>query len=135
MTVLPRLPGILAKIADVAGIDAALEVARARGGTDAYFPARPGASHWLTQAVGREAAIAICRVLVSGKGDKLLVPMGPTSSQAARWRRIHEMIDEGHSTRTVARAVGVDYSTVKRHKRGAVKTASATVAQGDLFDG
>ena len=47
------LPGILGEIAEVAGFKAALQVARAKGGTKAYFPVTPEDDHWLVKAVGR----------------------------------------------------------------------------------
>lgn len=128
-----RLPGILQEIAEAAGLEAALEIARVKGGTRAYFAARPGKTHWLSQAVGHDKAQAICRALDSS-GEAFVIPMGPTSGQAARWRQMRQMIAAGESDAAVARACGVDYTTVKRHRKGRVATASTILAQLDLFD-
>ena len=131
-----RLPGILQEIAEAAGLEAALEIARAKGGTIAYFPARPGPRHWLSAAVGHDKARAIGRALAPGQsGIELLVPMGPSASQAARWRRMRELIDAGGSAAQIARAVGCHSRTVKKHRNGQVPTADAVLAQGDLFEG
>ncbi|MGA8169798.1 MAG: hypothetical protein WB816_03015, partial [Methylocystis sp.] len=60
------LTGVLREIADLfpenpgEGLRAALAIAEARGGTEAHFPARAPDDHWLTRAVGREAADRIC---------------------------------------------------------------------------
>lgn len=130
-----RLPGILQEIAEAASLEAAIEVARLKGGTRAYFPARPGKRHWLSLAVGHDQARAICRVLAPGQsGIELLVPMGPNASQAARWRRMRALIDAGVSASRIARSCGVHSRTVKRHRNGQVVTADMVLAQGDLFD-
>lgn len=50
------LPPLLAEIAEVAGLDAALALAEARGGSRITIPARPRPDHWFAQTVGMEAA-------------------------------------------------------------------------------
>ena len=50
------LPPLLAEIAEVAGLDAALALASARGGSRITIPAHPRADHWFARAVGMEAA-------------------------------------------------------------------------------
>ncbi|MEX2480222.1 MAG: helix-turn-helix domain-containing protein [Gammaproteobacteria bacterium] len=130
-----RLPGILQEIAEAAGLAAALEIARVKGGTNAYFPARPGPRHWLSTTVGHDKALTIGRALAPGQsGIELLVPMGPSASQAARWRRMRELIDAGASAAQIARAVGCHARTAKKHRNGQVPTADALLAQGDLFE-
>jgi len=129
------LPGILAEIAEIAGRDAALAVAKAKGGTQAYFPTRPGPNHWLSKCVGLENARAIGRELGTGHGGvELLVPMGPSATKAAIWRKMHEMIDAGHSKATIARTCNVHVRTVQLHRNGKVKTAESLLDQSDLFD-
>ena len=54
------LPVILREIADSAGLEAALKLAEAKGGTRIYVPKTSGARHWLTELLGRPAADAVC---------------------------------------------------------------------------
>lgn len=112
-----ELPDLLARIAEVAGIDAAIAVARAKGGTKAYFPLQPNAGHWLVEAVGATAAAAICRDLVSGvKGAEIDVPFGPTGSWAEIRRRVAELDRAGHSAPSIARACGITERSVRRSR-------------------
>ncbi|MEM7428011.1 MAG: hypothetical protein AAF441_18105 [Pseudomonadota bacterium] len=128
------LPGVLQEIADAAGVEAALKVAQARGGAMAYFPARPKADHWLCKLLGSATALAIGRALAAGgSGVELLVPMGPDASTAERWRLIDQMIEQGCSASTIARATGCHIRTAKRHRNGHIKTRDAILAQADLF--
>src|SRR5690606_37782768 len=72
------LPGVLGEIAAVAGEDAALSIAAARGGTQVYIPHEPGPHHWLTHLVCREAAQRIADRLTCGVGGlRLDLPLGP----------------------------------------------------------
>jgi len=130
------LPELLAEIAAVAGFDAALKIAAAKGGIRAYFPRHPDAGHWLSLAVGMDTARKIGEHLASGlRGIELDVPMGPNLSQAARWRRIEAMSAEGRSRATIARVVGCHHKTVQRIVNGKRKTIAAALAQADLFEG
>ena len=130
-----HLPAILAEIADAAGFDAALRIADAKGGTRAYFPAQPEPDHWLVVLVGSDRARAIGAALAPGKsGIELEVPMGPSASQAKRWRTIIDMSAEGRSKPAIARAVGVHHKTVQRVLNGKRRTVEVTLAQKDLFD-
>ncbi len=113
------LTGILREIADCAGLPAALAIAEVKGGIEAHFPARAPDNHWLTQAVGREAADKICehfRCTARG-GVRLHVPLGPHKHQARARRMAMRLLREKRSGNMIARMVGVDISTVKRIKR------------------
>ena len=109
-------PGILADIADAAGPLAAHRVAEARGGAPAYFP-RPGAltdDHWLVIACGWVAAQVIARRVGGGRYE---VPLGPlVGNRAAVARAIRDGLENGLTGHAVARLVGVDCRTVRRHK-------------------
>lgn len=114
------LPKVLAEIAEVAGLDAALQLAQTRGGTEIYIPAACGPDHWLTQAVGQDAAQAICRHFAgAGPGIRLELPLGPTGSAARARRTIDRLIAEGRSEREIALAVGCTGRTVRRRRRRA----------------
>lgn len=114
-----QLPGILAEIAQAAGPVSALRVAEAKGGTRAYFPTpeRLDDGHWLAMAVGMEAAEKIARQLGGMHHD---IPCGPAGSRARQWQAIERGLADGLSANQVARNVGVDRTTVFRHKAGKV---------------
>ncbi len=109
-------PGILADIADAAGPLAAHRVAQAKGGVPAYFP-RPESltdDHWLVAACGWEAAR---RIAQRCGGCKFDVPLGPLAgNRAAVARAIREGLAQGLTGLRVARMVGVDCRTVRRHR-------------------
>ncbi len=90
------LPLLLQEIAEVAGLPAALALAEARGGNRVYLP-RPeqlDEDHWLVKAVGREAAIKICKhYFLPGGRTELDLPRGPTGSRANQWRRLARLIE------------------------------------------
>lgn len=110
MNDMPRhgwLPALLAEIAQVAGLDAALKLAEARGGTEVYIPATATDGHWLVETVGRSAANAICaHFTVHASGCRLELPLGPAGTAAQLRRQIDRMIAEGRSEREIALAAG-----------------------------
>lgn len=116
------LPLVLAEIADVAGLDAALCLAKARGGTRVYIPSFAPDDHWLVQTVGREAADAICSHFtfnvdgVARHGTKVMIPFGPRGSIAEVRATVDRMIAAGNSIREVALATGITSRSVERRK-------------------
>jgi hypothetical protein len=114
------LPGILAEIADVAGLEAALKVAEVKGGTVARVPARLSPGNWLVQAVGMEKAAAISAHFTAGRGIDLLIPLGPTGSylrdKARRAEAYQRALASGANTQQTARLVGVTRRSVERFK-------------------
>lgn len=129
------LPGALAVIADAAGLDAALKVAEAKGGTRTYIPATLKDSHWLVELVGMERAQVICACLVDGpKGEEIEIPLGPAGRQQKYRRRLRELIDEGRSKPEIARLLGIDVSTVRRYKNGQLGGGRTASNQPDLFE-
>jgi hypothetical protein len=134
MRAYPYLPELLAEIAEVAGLDAALAVARAKGGVKVYFPHNPMADHWLSQTVGHSVALAICNQITAGsQGIHLDVPLGPSLSRAAKWRGMKRMRAEGKSNSEIARTYGCYYKTVQRVVNGRFKTVNLALAQQNLF--
>jgi len=114
-----ELPGTLAEIAEVVGVETALKVAETVGGRRAYFAANPRPDNWLAVAVGLEAAKAIGSHLAPGKsGIELEVPLGPMGARARKWRLIHEMIAAGATKSEIVRVTGVHPKTVQRHRNG-----------------
>lgn len=103
-----QLPGILAEIAAVAGEDAALAIARVRGGTQVYIPPVPAADHWMSQAIGHDRAIAVCDRLTCGTGIGMRadLPIGPAGSAAQARAKVDAMLREGRTERDIVAATG-----------------------------
>ncbi len=126
------LPPLLAEIAEVAGLDAALAMADARGGSRITIPARPRPDHWLVQAVGVDAAKLIAdHFRVGNSGLIVELPVGPTGAAASTRRRIDDLLQQGVSADRIAREVRVHRTTVFRRKASA---GGRDPRQGRLFD-
>ena len=111
------LPGILAEIALVAGEDAALAIAAARGGTQIYVPPVPDAGHWLSRLVGHQSALKIGDRLTCGVGGmRVDLPLGPRGHAAQIRARVDRLIGEGRSERDIALATGYTVRGVRRRK-------------------
>lgn len=126
-------PGLLAVIADIAGKDVALEIARARGGTRVTIPARAEPGHWLSGLVGMEVADRICRGLATINADGRLdgvrdevIPLGPVSVMRLARQRAAKAIENGASAREAAREAGLHERTIWRMK-------AKDKDQGELF--
>jgi hypothetical protein len=123
-----RLPHVLAEIAEVAGEDAALAIAAARGGTTVYIPPAPASDHWLSRAVGQAKAKAIAERLTCGVGGmRIDLPLGPQTGHLAQARaKVDRMIAEGEaSERDIARAAGYTIRGVRK------RTARAATRRDD----
>lgn len=107
------LPDLLARIAEAAGEDAALLVAKEFGGRPFYVPLprdlKP--DHRLAELVGLERARAICAEL--GHGDMIL-PRGPFSTVAETRRRVAELLAERKSHAAIALATNLHIRTVEK---------------------
>lgn len=131
------LPELLAEIAEAAGLDAALKLAEAFGGTRKRFPAHvPQGRHWLTDCVGRAAADRICDTFRQGSGSGrfrgvyVMIPRGPTGTVAAARRRLTQALDEGKSASEAARAAGLTERTAYRVR---ARSRRRDDKQGNLF--
>ncbi len=118
-----NLPGILAEIAAIAGEDAALQIARAKGGMIAYVPLPTNlrAGHWLAEAVGLHKGRLIAERFGGGACE---IPIAGAGNRAQTHAAIRRAIDDGLSTQKIAHLVGVSLNTVKRH-RAAIKRDAA----------
>ena len=131
---LEGLPALLREIAEVAGLDAALGLARARGGTRVYIPAKAGAAHWLVKAVGGDAADLICdHFTMNGIGMRVDIPFGPVHSSAEKMRRLDNMIREGKSAREISQALGQTERSVFYRRARLKKLGHLDKGQSDLF--
>lgn len=125
-----ELPAVLAEIAAIAGLDAALAIARARGGTKVYLPRQPAADHWMVAAVGQETAEKICKAICANQtGTHLLIPLGPTGTLAQARRLAAQLDAAGASAATIARSAGLTDRTVRRMR----KARRENPRQGSLF--
>ncbi len=112
-----RLPHVLAEVAAVAGYDAALKLAEARGGTQIYLPPEPDADHWLSQLLGVAAARAIADRLTCGVGGmRIDLPVGPANPQAARRAEVDRLLREGWSERDIALATRYTIRGIRRRR-------------------
>jgi hypothetical protein len=116
-----RLPGILAEIADVAGEEAALAIARARGGVQIYVPPCPAEDHWLSLLLGHAAAQKVCDQLTAGVGPRRVdVPQGPAGRlatiRASDQAVIDAMIRDQRSERDIALSTGYTERSVRRRR-------------------
>ncbi|MAA97803.1 MAG: helix-turn-helix domain-containing protein [Stappia sp.] len=122
------LPGILAEIADVAGLDAALKLAAEKGGQTVYIPSHASDDHWLTSTVGPEAASAICELYrVRNTGGRFLIPI---AREASARRTLVQALVNGASARQAAAASGLHERTAFRARR---RLKAKDPSQGDLF--
>lgn len=102
------LPGVLAEIAEAAGVEAALRISQAHGGHRVYIPAQAADGHWLVRLVGRANADAISKQLIGLRGTMILIPMGGV--QFAR-QRFYASRAAGSSVHHAARLAGVHERT------------------------
>lgn len=130
------LPQTLDEIAQIAGVEAALSLADARGGSRISIPSRVKTDHWLIKTVGKEAADKICEFYRTGyngtKGAVIDLPTGPSSSASKTRRKVDAMIRDGVSADKIAVSAGVHRNTVFRRKRK-MKLPEYN-PQPDLFD-
>lgn len=105
------LPGMLDRIRDVASEEAAIALAKARGGRDVYIPASPNPRHALSQIVGLSAAKKISKAL--GRGN-ILVPCGSVKGAGGRKAAIEHLFQAGKSNAEIAAEVDVHIRTVER---------------------
>jgi len=104
------LPGILRDIAEVAGIQAAMDLCAAARGGRHYFPTIPylNDEHPLTKAVGRDAALRIAQAF---GGEHHTIPTARPVLRAYRARLLRRA---GYSTHQIAVILDMDRSHVIR---------------------
>lgn len=126
------LPGVLGEIARVAGEEAALAIAQARGGTEIYIPPAPPKDHWLSKLVGHETALEIADHLTCGiSGMRVELPTGPAGHAAQMRAKVDAMLREGRSERDIALATGYTIRGVRRRRARSGQTGDSR--QLDFF--
>jgi hypothetical protein len=134
------LPGILADIAEVAGLQAALALADQYGGTQVDIPRHAHDQHWLVRCVGREAADRICAHMTIMDADGrtrgargVLIPRGPMALMRKARRRLADEIRAGRSVRDASRIAGLSERTGWYVKAEIDGQRRRDPDQGDLF--
>ncbi len=133
------LPPNLREIAEVAGLEAAMQLAAEYGGIQVKIPRRVGSEHWLVKCVGLKAAEAICAHYLVRDADghpvgnfRMLIPKGSTGIMAqARQRLARELQDGDISVREAAKRAGLGERAGWRMK--AKLRGRRDDRQGDLF--
>lgn len=112
------LPPVLAQIAAVVGEEAALKIAKLRGGTQVYIPPVISADHWLAEAIGHRPANELADALTAGLGigQRINLPLGPAGHRAQMQERLDAMIAKGYSEREIALATRYSASTIRRRR-------------------
>lgn len=118
------LPELLGTIAEVAGEEAALLVAKEFGGVYLYLPKTLEPTHRLVEVVGEKRARLIHRRFGYGS---IVIPLGPYADASRRRLIIERALAKGESHSVAARAAGVHVRTVER------VAAELRQPQSDLF--
>jgi len=128
MTATDLLPPLLAHWAERIGLDAALKLADAFGGTRLYIPEPDHLhpAHPIAQAIGLDAARALAE---DYRGDSLTVPQAAGYLAALRRQRILDDLQAGLSVRQAALKHGVH----ERHIYRIAARARQETVQPDLF--
>ena len=111
------LNGFLAEIAAVAGVDAALAIASAKGGQRVFFPSRKTFARkggWMIAVVGEEAARKIADLF--SIGHMIEVPSGGDARLQMRRDIARRLLRMGLSVNEVAGKSGFHRRTVSRYR-------------------
>ncbi len=110
------LPQIYREIAEGAGLDAALGLARVRAGQRISVPRNWRAAPWMAEAMGEKGAKTLCDLY---GGELIDLPTNPAegAGQRARARRIARALDDELSANQIAGQESVSRWTVFYHKR------------------
>lgn len=122
---LDDLPPVLRRVGEVAGLAAAVQIARDFGGTEIYIKKTIEPDHILVRSLGRKAAEAVLDAFGPGA---LEVPLGPSCHGRQLARAIRDRLNAGQSEREIARALSCHIRTVRRHR------ARQPSNQLDLFE-
>lgn len=97
------------ELLELLGPEGLRALSKARGGRRAYIPKQPRDLHWLTLAVGREAAD---RLAWRYGGCRIEIQRGPAASD--REQRMRRLRAQGWSVADVAADAGLSERQVRR---------------------
>ena len=122
------LPLIYRQVAEGAGLEAALGLARAKAGQRISVPRNWRASPWMAEAMGEKGAATLCDLY---GGELIDLPTNPAEGAGARARarRVQQALDEDKSANQIAAQESVSRWTVFYQKR----KRKARDAAPDLF--
>lgn len=125
-----HMPEVLAEIAEVAGAEAAWELAGAVGGTYIHITSRRMPDgHWLVELLGREAADKISEHFAGDNARvRLLIPMARNTQ---RRQRLVKALEAGMTASEAALSSGMHVRTAHRARRRLRRIPDEE--QGDLF--
>ena len=118
------MPPVLQQIAEIAGPEAAVRVARELGGRRIYVAPRPGPRNPLTRLLGRPLAMAIAESL--GSGDLEV----PSARPLLNWYAARRLRREGWTTRMIAKRLNL----TERRIRQLVAGVEAGQLSRDTFE-
>ncbi|MCW8843354.1 MAG: helix-turn-helix domain-containing protein [Rhodobacteraceae bacterium] len=125
-----NLPGIAGEIEEAIGLDLAVKLLEARGGTEIVIPVRATGTA-LAEIIGAAAAEKVIAEIGSGK---VLLPCASMRGEGARRARAIELLRSGQSLRAVALECDIHIRTVSRY-RAQIDAEAADLAQPGLpFD-
>ena len=114
--VIHRLPGLLREIAAFTDLDTAMKVAAAKGGQRAYIPRVPRKGHWLSEAVGMEAAARIGAELCPAQtGLEFEIPKG-LSLDNPNVAEVERLTLAGVPKMSIADVLGIHHRTVQKYR-------------------
>ena len=120
------LPAIYRELAERAGLEAALGLAAAKGGTRVYVPLDARIAPWMVEAMGNAGAAAFVKLY---GGEAIDLPTNPVGGQKERVRAIRKALAEGES----ANAVAARFRSSRRHMFWHKARMRETAAAPDLF--
>ncbi len=107
-----RLPEVLREVADLAGIEVAVALARTFGGRRRYFPKVPAPDHPVAKALGLRAARLICGRM---GGQEITIPR---STIFLNWYDARRLRRDGLSAGEIAKRLRLSERTVFRLTEG-----------------
>jgi len=102
------LPPTIQEIVDIVGLEAALKVVNAYGGTRVWFPEVPAPDHHLVKILG-DAAYVLCQRFAL---NWLTIPTCARALRAVRDAAIVEALRQGRTYDEVAREFGLTWRQV-----------------------
>ncbi len=133
------LPPVLKEIAEAVSLQAALNLAEARGGQRVSIPTPTtlNDAHWLVEALGEEDAYKLCQYFTHDARITLDVPFGVVYQRALKHAKIDQMIKAGKSANDIAAELNCSRRWAieirQRIKRGSKESESERENEPDLF--
>lgn len=103
---------LLNRIADVAGLEAAIAIGRAKAGQQISIPKKSPPGHWLHDLVGADAA---AKIVETFQDTKIIIPVTLTGAKRQRAEAIAQMAASGYSLNKIVQLTGLSRSTVRAH--------------------